>query len=139
MAITIPAGDLTNFKNVILEGFGLSPEKALLYNAPAGAVMAVANILICYLADRTENRCLWAILSLIGPVICFTLMLTLPQHNVIGQLMAFTFAGTFLASFTLLLSLVASNVAGQTKKTTVNTITSKLPPSSQQLSLLNNL
>jgi ACS family allantoate permease-like MFS transporter len=89
--------------------------------------MAIANLLICYLADRTRNRCLWAIFSLIVPVVCFALMLTLPQHNLQGQLIAFTFAGTFLASFSLLLSLIASNVAGQTKKTTVNTIISELP------------
>lgn len=101
--------------------------------------MAIANLLICYLADRNKNRCLWAIFSLIVPVVCFVLMFTLPQHNVQGQLIAFTFAGTFLASFSLLLSLIASNVAGQTKKTTANTIISELPSFTGGISPVNKV
>ena len=129
LGITIPAGALINFKNVILQGFGFSQELALLYNAPIGAWMTISTPLICHLADRTKNRCLWAVLSLSIPVISFILLLTLPQHDKRGQLIVFTFAGTFLASFALVLSLIASNVAGQTKKTIVNTVVSELPPS----------
>jgi ACS family allantoate permease-like MFS transporter len=120
--MAIPAGDLTNFKNVILQGFGFSAQKSLLYNAPIGGFMTLTTPLICYFADRTKSRCFFAMFSLAIPVACYIVMLRLPQRSTTGQLIAFTLQGTFLAAFTLLLSLVASNVAGQTKKTVVNTI-----------------
>lgn len=39
-----PNGFLTTFKNIILKGFGLTPEKSLLYGAPNGAGKNPNNI-----------------------------------------------------------------------------------------------
>lgn len=111
---------MTNFKNVILQGFGLSTEMSLLYGAPNGAVQVVGTLLICYLADLTKNRLYLSVISLIIPVIGFVLLVTLPQHNLNGNLAAFYITSTAAAAFTLVLSMISSNVAGQTKKTTVS-------------------
>lgn len=119
-ASSIPNGALTNFKNVILQGFGLSSELSLLYGAPNGAVQVVGTLFICYMADKTKNRLYWSIVALVIPTIGFILLVTLPQSNLNGQLASYYITSTAAAAFTLLLSMISSNIAGQTKKTTVS-------------------
>lgn len=105
---------------MILQGFGLSTELSLLYGAPNGAVQVVSMLIIGYMADATNNRLYWSIISLVIPVIGFILLVTLPQGNLKGQLASYYITSTAAGSFSLLLSMVSSNVAGQTKKSTVS-------------------
>lgn len=119
---SIPNGATTNFKNVILQGFGLSSELSLLYGAPSGAVQVVSTMLICWLADRFSQRLYMSMVALVCPIIGFALLATLPITNLNGQLAAFYITSTAAAAFTLVLSMISSNVAGQTKKVTVATM-----------------
>lgn len=117
---SVPNGALTNFKNVILQGFGLNAEESLLYGAPNGAVQVVGTLLICWAADKTKNRLIWAAIGLFIPMIGFVLLVILPITNLNGQLAAFYITSTAASGFTLLLSMISSNIAGQTKKSTVS-------------------
>jgi ACS family allantoate permease-like MFS transporter len=110
VALQIPNGALTNFKNIILQGFGLTKEESLLYGAPSGAVQIVSTISVNYMADRTKNRLYWAIVSLALGILGFILMITLPEHNKGGNLAAFYITSCSSASFTLILSMISSNV-----------------------------
>ena len=111
LALQIPNGALTNFKNIILQGFGLTKEESLLYGAPSGAVQIVSTITINYMADRTKNRLYWAIVSLAIGILGFILMITLPEENLAGNLAAFYITSASSASFTLILSMISSNVS----------------------------
>jgi len=122
LTIQIPNGALTNFKNVILQGFGLSKEKSLLYGAPSGAVQIVSTISFNYMADRTKNRLYWAMLSMALGILGFILMITLPEANLGGNLAAFYITSLSSSSFTLILSMISSNVSGSTKKSVVSAL-----------------
>lgn len=119
---SIPNGATTTFKNVILQGFGLSPELSLLYGAPSGAVQLVGTLVICWLADRLKQRLYMSMVALVCPVIGFALLATLPKKNLNGQLASFYITSISAAAFTLVLSMISSNIAGQTKKVTVATM-----------------
>ncbi|TLD18240.1 major facilitator superfamily domain-containing protein [Venturia nashicola] len=119
---SIPNGATTTFKNIILQGFGLSPELSLLYGAPSGAVQIVSTLTICWLADRFKQRLFMAIFALVLPVLGFALLATLHKTNLNGQLVSFYMTSISAAAFTLVLSMISSNVAGQTKKVTVATM-----------------
>lgn len=122
LTTSIPNGATTTFKNIILQGFGLSPELSLLYGAPSGAVQFVSTVVFCWVADRLSQRLYTSMFALLFPVIGFALQATLPKHNLHGQLAAFYITTTSAVAFTLVLSMISSNIAGQTKKVTVATM-----------------
>ncbi|KAG0133671.1 major facilitator superfamily domain-containing protein [Tuber indicum] len=119
---TIPNGFLTNFKNLILKGFGLSAEKSLLYGAPSGAVQVVSCLIFGWLANKYQNRMAFATVAMFISLIGFALAVALPRSNLKGNLAAYYIISAAPAAFILLVSCISSNVAGYTKKTTVNAI-----------------
>ncbi|KAG0644006.1 major facilitator superfamily domain-containing protein [Tuber brumale] len=118
----IPNGFLTNFKNLILKGFGLSAKKSLLYGAPSGAVQVVSCLLFGWLADKYQNRMALATGAMLISLLGFALAVALPRSNLSGNLASYYIISASPAAFILLVSCISSNVAGYTKKTTVNAI-----------------
>ncbi|RPB05393.1 MFS general substrate transporter [Choiromyces venosus 120613-1] len=119
---SIPNGFLTTFKNIIFKGFGLTAEKSLLYGAPNGAVQIVSTLLFGWLADKYQNRMVFATVAMAISLLGFALAVALPRSNLNGNLAAYYLISASPASFILLVSCISSNVAGYTKKTTVSAI-----------------
>ncbi|KAH7216976.1 major facilitator superfamily domain-containing protein [Fusarium redolens] len=115
----IPNGGMTNFFSPLISSFGYTPEQALLYGAPGGAVQIVSLLLSGYLGDRYHNRLLVSSIGLLIAIIGMSLIAFLPEDMKVGRLAGFYLNQTAICPFVALLSLISTNVAGYTKKTTV--------------------
>ena len=122
LSADIPNGGLSNFFSQLIVSFGYTPEQALLYGAPGGAVEVVALISLGWLGDHYRNRILFGAVGLSIGIIGVILMVALPRSMPAGRLAGFYLTQAAPAAFVALLSLISSNVAGYTKKMTVAAI-----------------
>ncbi|KAF4451287.1 mfs allantoate transporter [Fusarium austroafricanum] len=115
----VPNGGMTNFFSTLISSFGYTPEQALLFGAPGGAVQIVSLLVSGYLGDRYHNRLLVSSIGLLIAIAGMGLIAFLPEDVKVGRLAGFYLNQTAICPFVAILSLISSNVAGYTKKTTV--------------------
>jgi ACS family allantoate permease-like MFS transporter len=124
----IPAGGLTVFFTLLIQGYGFDSRTSLLVTMPGGLLQIIVNLGFPYLAFKINNRMLSAsiamLLSLFGIALMTGLAREGPTAHRIGQLVGYYILyGNTATAFILILSSVSTNVAGYTKKTTVNAMT----------------
>ena len=108
----IPSGGLTNFFSLLIESFGFTAEKSLLYGTPGGGIEFGSLILWGYLTTRVGNRILLGSAGLLIALLGAILVVALPAHRKVGRLIGYYPTQASVTSFVSLLSLIATNVAG---------------------------
>lgn len=121
----VPAGGLTVFFTLLIQGYGFDARTTLLLSMPGGVTQVITNLGFPYLARKFNNRMLAAslaqLLSLFGIALMTGLARDGPTAHRIGQLIGYYILfGNTPSGLILILSSVSTNVAGYTKKTTVN-------------------
>lgn len=122
---TLIIGGLGVFSNLIIKSFGFTTLETQLLNIPQGAVTIFVMVGGAFLATKTQQTTLvmhaWTIPAIIGTAIIYTFPPT--PSNRIGLLFAFYGTVFFPGTGCLIFSLISRNIAGQTKKSTVLTLT----------------
>jgi len=114
-------GAEATFGSLLITSLGYSNRQALILQLPGGATTAVAVLVACYLADRMNDRTLWAMVSSVLGCLFGSILYGL-EDNKTGSLVAFYFQKFFVATYILNFSMVAENTAGHTKKVLTNAI-----------------
>ncbi|KAH9884074.1 MFS transporter [Xylariomycetidae sp. FL2044] len=128
IAINIPNGGITVFFTLMIKSYGFTTQQSFLLSMPAGGLQLVIGWGMPYIASRTGQRMVVAMVCMLLGLFGIALMTGLarddPLNGRIGQLVAYylEIAGPSTALI-LILASVSSNTAGYTKKTTVNAIT----------------
>ena len=124
---SIPNGGISNFSSILLTTFGYTPQQALIYQTPSGAIGVVFVLLTGYLSDKWHDRSIVMLIPILPTIMAAGLMIGLDPNghpkNKVGLLAASFLSGTFGAAFMLLLAWNASNIAGHSKKVTANALT----------------
>ncbi|SNX85111.1 related to allantoate permease [Melanopsichium pennsylvanicum] len=118
-------GGLGVFSNLIISQFGFSLLQTQLLNIAQGAVTVIVMIGSATVAQKWKQTCitmiLWTIPAAVGTIV---IVIVKPNsNNAGGLLIAFYCTQFFLAQGNMIISLVTRNVAGQTKKSTIITMT----------------
>ena len=108
----IPNGGLTNFFSLLIESFGFTAQKSLLYGTPGGAIEFVALLLWGYTTGRIGNRLILGLVGLLVALLGAILVVALPTHLKVGRLIGYYLTLAAPTSFVSLISLIATNVAG---------------------------
>lgn len=106
----IPNGGITNFFSQLIAGFGYTPEQALLYGTPGGAVEVVTLLVGGYLGDRYGNRIIVSSFGLVCGIVGVALIVGLPLSNNSGRLGGYYLTQATAMPFVALLSLISTNV-----------------------------
>ncbi|KAI3482461.1 hypothetical protein L1887_54884 [Cichorium endivia] len=118
-------GGLGVFSNLIISQFGFSYLQTQLLNIAQGAVTIIVMVGSAYVSQKWGQTCftmlLWTIPAVVGTVVILVVKPT--KNNAGGLLIAFYCTQFFLAQGNMIISLVSRNIAGQTKKSTVITMT----------------
>ncbi|KAL4809896.1 MFS general substrate transporter [Aspergillus unguis] len=121
LAQNIPNGGFTNFRSIIINGFGFSQLKSLLLSAPSGGLQILALGVVCWASKYTKySRVILMIILVLFALVGVILMNTVPDSNRWGRWAGIFILGPFAASMPVSLSLITSNVGGFTKKATVS-------------------
>lgn len=125
IAVVVAAMDVLNaagssFSALIIQSFGSTTKQTELLSIPGGVISVVSILIGNYIAGRTNQRCLVAIISFAIGLAGSCLM-----TFVSGK--AIRLAGNYLMSCSgpalpLMYALAGANVAGHTKKVTMNAI-----------------
>ncbi|KAK0550907.1 hypothetical protein OC846_003477 [Tilletia horrida] len=110
-------GGVTSFSGVIVKSFNYTSQRAVLMQAPGGAVTVVSIFFFTLLARRTRN-CLHALLALSCiPTLVGAIMIWKSNwsHRAV-PLSGFYLLAAFGAPFALLLASATANVRGSTKQ-----------------------
>ncbi|KAF8211188.1 MFS general substrate transporter [Mycena galopus ATCC 62051] len=122
---SIPNGALSNFGNIVIEGFGYTAKQTLILSTPLGAIAAVTTVLAGWYSDKKNSRMVPLTFALIPTIVGGAIVVGLEdggRHKgalLFGVYLIGTF-GAFLAS---IYAYNASNTSGNTKKNTVNAMT----------------
>ncbi|EMR65575.1 putative mfs allantoate protein [Eutypa lata UCREL1] len=128
ICINIPNGGLTVFFTLMIKSYGFTSQQSFLLSMPAGGLQLVIGWGIPYLASRTGQRALMAIVCMLLGLFGIALMTGLakddPLNARVGQLFAYyLMIPSPSTALILIITSVGTNAAGYTKKTTVNAIT----------------
>ncbi|KAI9739832.1 MAG: hypothetical protein M1834_006553 [Cirrosporium novae-zelandiae] len=123
----IPAAGLVLLQSVLIKSLGFDSKTTLLLAMPTGAVGIISNVGFGYLADRTKQRSLVAMVCALLTLFAVSLLVGLgnvaPHYKKYGQLIAyFLMIGTSATPWFIVISMMSSNMLGTTKKTTSSSI-----------------
>lgn len=127
MTSQMPSAGISLLFSLLIKSLNYDNRKVLLLGMPAGGLQIVFQNTFGYIADRTKQRSLTAlviqIISLGSAALLVGLGNVAPLFDRPGQLAAYwIMLGSCSIGYYLVLALVASNVIGTTKKTTTNVI-----------------
>lgn len=123
---TIPTGGLGSYGNIIIKtNLGFSVLQTNLLGLAQGSFQIVVLLLAAYIAKKSNQTVLTAILFTIPNIISAVLFLTVPNNKAHagGLLFAFYMTICLQAQATLSFSLLSRNVGGQTKRGVVTAMT----------------
>ncbi|TVY35281.1 putative transporter [Lachnellula subtilissima] len=117
----IPAGGITTFSAIIIQGFGSSLSQTVLMTMPTSVFVLVGVIVVAGATPRLSNSrfIVMAILELIAMAGRLVIVL-LPQEKKFARLIGLWMLSLVGPSLPLMFSIVASNTAGFTKKATTS-------------------
>jgi hypothetical protein len=121
LLITIPAGGLGAFNNIIVKSFGFTTWQTQLLQMVSGAVQLTAMLGAVWIDRRFKQTILTMMASVVPTIAGVIVLLTVPfAHNKrVGLLFAYYIMIAYWGCAGLALSIVTRNVAGQTKKSVV--------------------
>jgi len=115
----IPSGGVASFGNIVIKGFGYSSLNTTLLTIPLGAVQTISLLVSWWVNSRFTNiRFLVSSISQIPPLIGAVLLMTLPQSNSVGRLLAYYIIQTHTVNNVMTYSIFSGNTSGFTKKLT---------------------
>ncbi|KAF8591440.1 MFS general substrate transporter [Ramaria rubella] len=124
LTTSIPNGGLSNFSNLIIEGFGYTSKQTLILSTPGGAVAAITTLLCGYFSDKKNERMIPIVFALVPTIVGAAMLIGLKGTSMKGVLLfAVYLIGTFGSALSVIYAWNASNTSGHTKKVTINAMT----------------
>ncbi|KAJ7276323.1 MFS general substrate transporter [Mycena haematopus] len=121
---SIPNGAISNFGNIIIEGFGYTAKQTLILSTPLGAIAAITTLLAGWYSDKKNERMVPLTLVLIPTIVGCAIVVGLDDGRHKGALLFGVYLiGTFGSFLSSIYAYNASNTSGNTKKSTVNAMT----------------
>ncbi|KAJ6515971.1 MFS general substrate transporter [Mycena sanguinolenta] len=121
---SIPNGAISNFGNIIIEGFGYTAKQTLILSTPLGAIGAITTLVAGWYSDKKNERMTPLTFALVPTIIGGAVVVGLDDGHHKGALLFGVYMiGTYGSFLSTIYAYNASNTSGNTKKSTVNAMT----------------